>query len=88
MFYKIVLGVILTPLVLKKELKEMKSASIIFSLGVAFFMFVITFNMLFYEWIPAEEGQPVSIFNRHLWLPEGKTGIIEGLANMFIAFGF
>jgi len=87
-FYKILLGAGLTPLILKKELKEMKAASVIFFTGVVIFMIVLTNNMLFVEWIPAEEGKPVNIFNKHLWLPEGKLGIVEGLANMFIAFGY
>lgn len=87
-FYKVMLGVLLTPLVLKKELKDMKYASVLFFTGIVVFMFVLTNNFLFFDWIPAEEGKSANLFNKHLWLPEGKVGLVEGLANLFLAFGY
>lgn len=46
--YKVLLGLALIPVVLKKELKEIKFASIVLFTGIIIFMFVIANNMIFY----------------------------------------
>jgi len=86
MLFKVLLGVSLLPLVLKKELKEMKGASIILFSGIVIFMGVLFNDLFFLEWTKSQDGTPAHLSDKNYWTPSGKTGIVEAIANLLIAF--
>ena len=78
--YVIVLAIFLTPMVLKKELKELKLASVLLFTGVSLFLIINSYNLLF-EKVP----NPDTVSDEYFQI-NYDLSFIKGLSSILVAF--
>ena len=83
-FYECLLGVGLLPIIMKKELKEMKLASLILFYSVIVFTVLLFFSMVTQDW----EGSNSYIGNAKYWIPEADYRVITSMSSIFVAFSY
>lgn len=82
-FYVVLLGLSLVPLVIKKELKELKIASILLFLGVTAFLLILTFQLIF----EGNFDNPDKNYKSYFEL-DRDLNFVKGLSMILVAFSF
>ena len=78
-----ILGSALFPMIIKKELKELKIASVILFLGVSSFILIFTFQLLFEGNYDNNDKDYSEYF-----VVSHDLGVIKGFAIIIVAFSF
>lgn len=81
--YIFILAAALFPLVIRKELQELKIASVILFLGISSFILIFTFQLLF-------EGNFDNLDDDYddYWVVNKDLKVIKGFAIFIVAFSF
>jgi len=80
--YIIILGASLFPLVIKKELNELKIASVILFIGISSFILIFTYQIVFEGIVNNDEA-----YYDYFTISK-DLGVIKGISIMIVAFGF
>ena len=82
-FYAVILGIMMFPLIIKKELKELKIASVILFLGIASFLMILTFQLIFEGNFDNNDETYESYY-----ILDRDLNFIKGLSIILVAFSF
>ena len=80
--YVILLAAVLFPMVIKKELKELKIASVILFLGISSFIVILTGQIIFEPSLNEDKE-----FTRY-WDVDKDLTVVKGLSMIIVAYGF
>ena len=82
-FYVICLAASLFPLIIRKELKELKIASVILFVGVASFLLILGFQLIFEGNFDNKDKSYENYF-----IVDKDLTLVKGLSIILVAFGF
>ena len=81
--YAIVLGALLTPIILKKELKELKIVSVILFMGIASFLLIFSAQLIFEGNFENEDESYDSYY-----ILDRDLNFIKGFSIILVAFSY